>query len=403
MLMCSRRVPGFAFLLACSMPLAAAAHQAGQMDMAAMDQGPSLGASAAFGPDGRLWLATARDGHVQLRHSDDLGKHFSAAVDVNRTAEKIDAHGENRPEVSVLPDGTVSVAWTHPLAKPWTSEVRFARSIDGGESFSKPITLSGNNPNGSRGFATLAVAGNGEPVIAWIDNGDVNTPKIPGKPHAASLFYSWSNDGGKTFGAPRRMPGHSCECCRIALVREPDGRVAALFRGVYGDNIRDHSLAVLDTDGKPDDPARVTFSGWQVAACPEQGPGLAIGSNGVMHGVWYEAKNGPAIGYGQLDPGPPPKHVLKIGGPGASHADVAAHGDSVWIVWNQVNAKGYQLLERTSRDDGITFSAPRVIAESKVAVYSPQLLLRDGRAYTAWNTADGFRLIALHGAAGKAP
>lgn len=401
MLICARRVPGFAFLLACSMPLAAA-HQTGQMNMAAMDQGPSLGVGAAFGPDGRLWVATAREGHVRLRHSDDLGKHFSAAVEVNHTAEKIDAHGENHPGVLVAADKTIYVVWTHPLAQRWTSEVRFARSTDGGKSFFKPVTLSGNDPNGSRGFATLAVAGNDEPVVAWIDNGDVNASKVPGKPHEASLDYSWSNDDGTTFVASRRMPGRSCECCRIALVREPDGRVAALFRGVHGDNIRDHSFAVLGTDGKPDHPARVTFGGWQVAACPEQGPGLAIGSNGVMHGVWYEARNGPAIWYGQLDPGHPPRHKLRIGGPGASHADVAVHGNSVWIVWNQVDARGYRLMERTSHDDGITFSAPRVIAESTVAVYSPQLLLHDGRAYTAWNTVDGFRLIAVHGTAGKA-
>lgn len=395
MLMCSRRVLGFAFLLACSMPLAAAAHQAGQMDMAAMDQGPSLGTSATFGPDGRLWVATAQAGHVQLRHSDDLGKHLSAAVDVNRNAEKIDAHGENRPEVSVAPDKTIYVTWTHPLAKLWTSEVRFARSTNGGKSFSNPITLSGNNPNGSRGFATLAIAGNGEPVVAWIDNGDVNAPKVPGKPHLASLDYSWSNDGGKTFASPRRIPGDSCECCRIALVREPDGRVAALFRGVYGDNIRDHSLAVLNTAGKPDDPARVTFSGWQVAACPEQGPGLAIGANGVRHGVWYEASHGPTIWYGQLDPGHKPQDKLKIGGASAGHADVAVHGQMVWIAWNQVGAKGYTLMLRVSHDGGDTFGAARALAESSVAVYSPQLLVYRGHAYAAWNAVSGFRLVPV--------
>jgi hypothetical protein len=147
----------------------------------------------------------------------------------------------------------------------------------------------------------------------------------------------------------------------------------------------------------------VTFSDWRIAACPHQGPGLAIGANGVRHGVWYEANHGPAIWYGQLDPDHPPRHKLKIGGPGASHADVAVHGRTVWVAWNQVNAKGYRLMLRTSHDGGDTFDAPQAIADSAAAAYSPHLLVYAGHAYAAWNTADGFRLVAIHAAAGTAP
>ena len=53
-------------------------------------------------------------------------------------------------------------------------------------------------------------------------------------------------------------------------------------------------------------------------------------------------------------------------------------------------------------DGGDTFDAPRTIAESSVAVYSPQLLVHDGHAFAAWNTANGFRLVAIHDA-GKTP
>jgi hypothetical protein len=116
----------------------------------------------------------------------------------------------------------------------------------------------------------------------------------------------------------------------------------------------------------------------------------------VLHGVWYEASHGPAIWYGQLDPGQAPRHKLKIGGPGASHADVAVHDRNVWVAWTQVSATGYQLMLRASHDGGDTFDAPHAIAESADAVYSPQLLVYQGRAYVAWNTAKGFRLIAVH-------
>ena len=86
---------------------------------------------------------------------------------------------------------------------------------------------------------------------------------------------------------------------------------------------------------------------------------------------------------------------MKLGGPGASHADVAVHGKTVWVAWNQVNAEGYALMLRSSRDGGAHFGAAREIASSRAAVGSPQFLIRAGAAYVAWNTADGFRLISV--------
>jgi hypothetical protein len=110
--------------------------------------------------------------------------------------------------------------------------------------------------------------------------------------------------------------------------------------------------------------------------------------------VWYEASHGPAIWYGQIDPDHRPRHTLKLGGPGASHADVAVDGRNVWIAWNQVSAEGYSLMLRVSHDGGTHFDAARAIASSTVAVGSPQWLIRGAHAYVAWNTAHGFRLVA---------
>jgi hypothetical protein len=50
---------------------------------------------------------------------------------------------------------------------------------------------------------------------------------------------------------------------------------------------------------------------------------------------------------------------------------------------------------RRSDDGGTHFDAARPLATSPGAVGSPQLLLRDGAAFVAWNTAAGFRLIPV--------
>ncbi|HEY1588696.1 MAG TPA: exo-alpha-sialidase, partial [Rhodanobacter sp.] len=187
----------------------------------------------------------------------------------------------------------------------------------------------------------------------------------------------------------------SCECCRLAIARTPQGDVAVFFRSIFGDNIRDHAYALLHTNGQPSHAERATFNQWQIAACPEHGPGLAIGADGTRHAVWYESKDKPTIWYGQLDPGHPPQHAQVVANAGASHADVAVHGKTVWITWNQVGANGYALMLQRSLDNGAHFDAAREIAQSVDAVGSPQLLQSQGRAFVAWNTAGGFRLIPL--------
>lgn len=365
-------------------------------DGMAMPKEPPLGATAAFDAHGRLWLVDAAAGHVQLRHSDDLGKTFSAPVAVNAVAEPIYAEGENRPKLAIGPHGAIYVSWSQPRAAPWTGFVRFARSLDGGAHFSTPLTVHHDRAEITHRFDALAVDGAGRIVIAWIDKRDQVAAATRHQPYlGAAVYYSWSTDGGASFVPERKLLDQSCECCRLALARTPQGDIAAFFRAIYGDNIRDHALAVLRTDGRSSDARRATFSNWHIAGCPHHGPGLAVGADGTRHAVWYEASGKPTLWYGQLDPGQRPRHALAIAGPGASHADVALDGNRVWVAWNQVGARGYTLMRRYSIDGGMHFDAAREIARSDGAVGSPQLLLRGQRAFVAWNTSDGFRLIAL--------
>lgn len=379
--------------LLCLFSTALLAHDGMPMDM---PKGPELGASAAFDSHGRLYLVNAADGHVRLRHSDDDGHTLSAPVEVNTQAERIYAEGENRPKIAFGPHDEIYVSWSQPRAAPWTGFVRLARSLDGGEHFSDPLTVHHDRAEITHRFDALAVDGKGRIVIAWIDKRDLIATAASGQPYlGAAIYYSWSNDGGASFVPERKLVDQSCECCRIALARTPGGEIGAFFRSIYGDNIRDHAYAVLHVDGQTSRAERATFSDWRIAGCPHHGPGLAIGNDGIRHAVWYEAKGQPTIWYGQLDPAHQPQHPLVIATKGASHADVAVHGRSVWVVWNQVSAGGYALMARHSVDNGVHFDDAREVARSSGAAGSAQLLLKRGRALAAWNTAGGFRVIAL--------
>ncbi|RDI99160.1 exo-alpha-sialidase [Dyella solisilvae] len=385
------RAGGFVFAaLLALVALPATAHDAAM----SKEGGAPLGASAAFDPQGHLWMVDAKDGHVWLRRSDDLGRHFAEPIAVNADAEPIYAEGENRPKLAFGPDGEVYVSWSQPRAQPYTGFVRFARSLDGGAHFSAPLTVHHDAAEITHRFDALAVDGHGRVVVAWIDKRDLNAAKDAGQPYlGAAVYYSWSDDRGAHFAPERKLADQSCECCRIALAQTPDGNIAAFFRAIYDDNVRDHAYAVLGLGANPSSAERATFSNWQIAGCPHHGPGLAISHDGVRHAVWYEASQGPALWYGQLDPGHPAKRTLQFASAGASHADVAAQDRHVWLVWNQMDAKGYTLMLRESLDGGANFQPPRALAESVAAVGSPQLLMRQGKTYVAWNTTTGFRLL----------
>jgi len=76
-----------------------------------------------------------------------------------------------------------------------TTDVMFARSTDGGLTFSAPIRINDDpNPqNDWHWFGTLSVAPNGRIDVVWYDT------RNGGNHINSQLFYSWSTDGGVTW------------------------------------------------------------------------------------------------------------------------------------------------------------------------------------------------------------
>jgi len=131
--------------------------------MCIRDRTAQLATSAVFDAQGRLWVAYARDGHVYVARSDDAGRSFAPELRVNEVPEAIAADGESRPKLAFAADGGVLVAWTRPLAKPYTGEIRFARAADG-RNFAPPFTVHRDRAEITHRFESMVVAGDGRVV-----------------------------------------------------------------------------------------------------------------------------------------------------------------------------------------------------------------------------------------------
>lgn len=358
---------------------------------------PSLAIAAAFDDQGRLWTVSYREQHLYARYSDDLGATQSTPVRINPEPEAVLGDGENRPKLVVRGE-RLFVSYTRGLDKPTTGDIRFSRSLDGGKTFSVPITVNDNREVISHRFDDLVVDTRGQVSLAWLDKRDLEAARRAGKPYAgAAVYVARSTDGGKSFLPNRKLADHSCECCRVALAADRDGMPVAFWRHVFAGGIRDFALARFDAPLR-----RATDDGWRIDGCPHHGGALAIDDRGARHLVWFTGAAGKAgLYYRRIDGDGESASLrapLAFGNLDAQpgHPTVLVHGDSVFLAWQEFDGRQTRIQLMASADRGQHWTAPVSRAATAGAADYPLLLEGRGKAWLAWNTADeGLRLFEL--------
>ncbi|RZI42582.1 exo-alpha-sialidase [Herbaspirillum sp. HC18] len=372
-------------------------HGGGAASSAARD----LGTGAAFDNNGRLWVVTKEtenaDQYVTLRSSTDMGKTWTAAARVQKTPEPVAASGEARPHIALGPKGEIYISYTSTIARPHIGNIRFVRSLDGGKTFSAPITVHANREHVVHSFESMAVAPDGRIYIAWIDGRDAAQAKQRNARYAGSaVYYAVSSDQGESFAGDYKVADHSCECCRIGLALNRDGTPVAMWRHVFAPNIRDHAIAELGPKGALSEPVRATFDDWRIDACPHHGPSIAFGNDGTRHQVWFNGKEGDESGAlyaaeraGKLSAPTP------LGGAPSSHPDVLARDKQVAIVWKEFDGQATAVVVKLSEDGGNMWIQKEVGLTSANSD-SPYLIKSPDGIVLIWRTQDeGIRVIPV--------
>jgi len=222
--------------------------------------------------------------NVMLRHSTN-GKTFSEPIRVNNELGDATVRNENPPKLAVGPQGQLYVCWANERGR-WKGNLRFARSTDGGKTFSPAITVNSDATGEPAGhaFQSLAVNSKGRVYLAWIDERN----KKPGD-RGAEIWMSTSEDGGRTFTADRRVLSDVCECCRTSLQIDTAGRILLSYRTVppSGPMFRDIIVAVSNNGGQTFAKTVVSQDQWEINGCPVAGPGLTVNHQGEIAVVWF--------------------------------------------------------------------------------------------------------------------
>ena len=352
---------------------------------------PGLAIGAARSPDGALWVAGLDDtGRLLLRRAARPGQAWEPPRVLDTGQDRIAADGESRPKIVFGPDGQMVIAWTQPLPRPYTGEIRLISSQDSGQSFTSPMTVHEDRQIITHRFEAVRFDAQGRLHVLWIDKRDAERARAAGQAYrGAAVYRTISLDGGRSFQGDHCLAHHACECCRIALAEDDRGLVA-VWRHVFEPNHRDHAFARLPEDLRCITPIRATWDEWALDACPHHGPALTPDRQGGFHLVWFGHRAGePAVRLGRLDPqGQPREQVIALPDDSAEHADIASNARHVVVAWRGLSGSAPVIRAWVSSDEGRNFEV-RELARAEGRTDHPRLLASADGIWLVWHTVAG--------------
>lgn len=321
--------------------------------------------SIAGNSNGELYLAYGNEHSLYVSRSSDAGRTFNDAV---LATENTQAHvlPVEKPAIAVDNESRVAVAWLELPSNFQGASIWYAISENKGSTF-KPPVLAATEDFGEVAMVQLAFDTSGNPVLAWING--------------STLKFTRSFDGGQTFTKVTRISGSSCECCQPSIVVTPENIFIAYrgleAGGTQGD-IRDILLIRSNDEGQSfEAPARVSDTNWHIPACPIAGPSMVM-HDGTLFVAWMDGRFEPIGSFRRGDAwfassangGITFSTNVRINHDQDSHHTLpviaVGPGGRIHVAWESLNQTGgaNRLYYTTSDDKGVTFAPPQVITDN---------------------------------------
>jgi hypothetical protein len=340
-----------------------------------------------------VFVAVSRDG----------ARSFGAPVRVNTTAGEARLSGEMPPRVALHArsgsvDPEIVVLWT---ARGPATEIKTARSVDGGRTFTTVVTRQSSASPGDRGWPALSLDSRGTAHAIWLDHRGLARPAAE-TPHQhkhgantdgaataqkSGLYYA---PFGGTAAAERALTMGVCYCCKTTLVVRASGELFAAWRHVYPGNLRDIAFTASRDGGRSfSEPLRVSEDDWAINGCPDDGPAMAVDSADTIHIVWPTVVGGGtpegALFYASSRDGrafSPRVRIPTLGSPKPSHPQIAIDNRQRLVVaWDEaVNGQRVAVTRelRPNGGDRLSFGEPITLSAPGPGVYPVMSAAGDG-------------------------
>ncbi|WP_052101541.1 sialidase family protein [Novilysobacter arseniciresistens] len=277
------------------------------------------------------------------------------------------------PHLVATADGAL---WAHWLQKSaaatYAYDVALVRSDDGGASWSAPVLVNDDGTPTEHGFVSLWPAGDDRIGVAWLDGRETagggheghapaapaDTPATAHDGHAAGAgagadaaetppamtLRTAVFDAALARSGETRLDAMTCDCCQTDAAVTARGPLL-VYRDRSPDEIRD--IAATRFEGGNWSAAEpVHADGWNMPACPVNGPAVAADGEAVVVG-WYTAAGGtPALKLARSgDAGDRFAAPVTVDSGAAvqGRVDVVLDDDSAWVLWTREDASGQTL------------------------------------------------------------
>jgi hypothetical protein len=236
------------------------------------------------------------------------------------------------PSVRALAGGTLVAHWMQENGPdPEAYNLRLAWSTDNGATWSKPASPHHDGTKTQHGFASLFQAPGAGLGLVWLDGRATNpeSPNATGNMSLRAAVYSRTGQQLRESAIDTRV----CDCCPTSVATTSEGPIVA-FRDRSVKEVRDIFVSRL-VAGRWTTPAAVHNDGWEIDACPVNGPA------------------------------------------------VSARARTVAVAWFSAKDEGHTFVA-FSRDGGRTFGSPVRIDEVSATGHVGAVMLQDGSAAVSW-------------------
>jgi hypothetical protein len=294
-----------------------------------------------------VFVAVSRDG----------GSTFGFPVQVNRIPGEARLGGELPPRVALTPTPGRStpemvVAWT---ARGRSTDIKLARSHDGGRTFGQSAILQSPGASSDRGWPAIALDRHAGIHAVWLDHRGLAATRMAetsprrhdrGGQHdgvamaqKSRLYYASVSPEP---AAERALTPGVCYCCKTALAVGPDSSLYAAWRHVFPGNVRDMAFTMSRDGGRSFvPPVRVSEDGWAIDGCPDDGPAMTVDGRGTVHLVWMTVldsdTSGGALFYASWNGRAfTPRVRIPTLGPAPAHPQiVSTRAERMFVAWDE--------------------------------------------------------------------
>ena len=269
--------------------------------------------------------------------SKDEGKTFEKVIQIPGS-ENIHPHGENMPKILFKPDGEIIAAWASANSNPknaYSDVVYYSKSFNKGSSWTKPEKLVTDTAGYDQRYFDMALTGNGEVAIVWLDNRKKTTEE-------GSALYFAETSGSSGFQNERLVTEPCCPCCRTDLYVDSKKNIHIVYRAIINDSIRDMLHTVSMNNGKTfSQPERISKDNWVINGCPHTGPAMTENRNGIQF-TWFTGGGNGGVYYCHTkDNGKTFSPREKVSGVASKHCQITILKDNdIAITWNETFFKG---------------------------------------------------------------